>query len=280
MESTPIPSSKITPQETPVPLQVVSDGTAVAQDENRTRKIVVRVLSGALMVSRCNCCEMKMMRLGLVEIDVLTRFHSNTRIITDWNLSLLSLHGACLHLFSGSLCRATLGTFAVSVNALTGLEYRYAYSIYHVTHDTLYLKFRELVKVRYSAFFDTIQDTIPLFRTTQWMWFAVAIFYTYGDFFLEIIKSNQDLHYMVKWMQYSPSVAFMLYSATFVLTIATMQVGHIKFQLNQLCWTIVVLCLTVGNLKYISKFIVCRIAYMFVRLHDVLTCSCLLSYSH
>jgi phosphatidate cytidylyltransferase len=104
------------------------------------------------------------------------------------------------------------------------------------------------------------------------MWFAVAIFYTYGDFFLEIIKSNQDLHYMVKWMQYSPSVAFMLYSATFVLTIATMQVGHIKFQLNQLCWTIVVLCLTVGNLKYISEFIIKNGT---ARPHDALTCSSL-----
>jgi len=30
-----------------------------------------------------------------------------------------------------------------------------------------------------------------------------------------------------------------------------MQTGHIKFQLNQLCWTIVVLCLTVGQMKYI-----------------------------
>jgi len=118
------------------------------------------------------------------------------------------------------------------------------------------LLFRELVRVRYSAFFNTIQDTIPLFRTTQWMWFCVAILYTYGDFLLEIIKGNQDMHYLVKWMQYLPSLAFMLYSGTFVLTIATMQVGHIKFQLNQLCWTIVVICLTVGNLKYISKSVV------------------------
>jgi phosphatidate cytidylyltransferase len=186
VESTPIPSTKITQQETPVPYQVVSDGKAVAKDENRTRKIVVRVLSGALMIG---------------------------------------IFLSCLYMGHVYIC------FLVAFVEL--------------------LLFRELVKVRYSAFFDTIQDTIPLFRTTQWMWFAVAIFYTYGDFFLEIIKSNQDLHYMVKWMQYSPSVAFMLYSATFVLTIATMQVGHIKFQLNQLCWTIVVLCLTVGNLKYI-----------------------------
>ena len=113
------------------------------------------------------------------------------------------------------------------------------------------MQFRELVRVRYSTFFNTIQDTIPLFRTTQWMWFSVAIFYTYGDFLTDFIKGNQDLHYLSKYAQYSPSIAFILYSGTFVLTIATMQVGHIKFQLNQLCWTIVVICLTVGQLKYI-----------------------------
>jgi hypothetical protein len=31
------------------------------------------------------------------------------------------------------------------------------------------LLFRELVRVRYSAYFQTIQNTIPLFRTTQWV---------------------------------------------------------------------------------------------------------------
>ncbi|CAB9507749.1 Phosphatidate cytidylyltransferase 2 [Seminavis robusta] len=114
------------------------------------------------------------------------------------------------------------------------------------------LLFRELVKVRYSAYFNTIQDTIPLFRTTQWLWFAVAIFYTYGDFFREmIVQGNPDLHWFSQYANLLPSVSFLLYSGTFVMTIATMQVGHIKFQLNQLCWTIVVLCLTVGQLKYI-----------------------------
>ncbi|KAG7353827.1 phosphatidate cytidylyltransferase [Nitzschia inconspicua] len=114
-----------------------------------------------------------------------------------------------------------------------------------------FLLFRELVKVRYNAYFHTIQDTIPLFRTTQWTWFFVAIFYTYGDFISEVMQSNPDLHYLVTYAQYFNTLAFSLYSATFVLTIATMQAGHIKFQLNQLCWTIVVLCLTVGQMKYI-----------------------------
>jgi phosphatidate cytidylyltransferase len=114
-----------------------------------------------------------------------------------------------------------------------------------------FLLFQELVKVRYNVYFNTIQDTIPLFRTTQWMWFTVAIFYTYGDFVTEVIQSNPDLHYLMQYSQYLSTLVFGLYSATFVLTIATMQTGHIKFQLNQLCWTIVVLCLTVGQMKYI-----------------------------
>jgi phosphatidate cytidylyltransferase len=115
-----------------------------------------------------------------------------------------------------------------------------------------FIQFRELVRVRYSAYFNTIQDTIPLFRTTQWLWFAVSIFYTYGDFFREIIiQGNPDFHSFLQYAHYLPSLSFLLYSGTFVITIATMQVGHIKFQLNQICWTIVVLCLTVGQLKYI-----------------------------
>lgn len=114
-----------------------------------------------------------------------------------------------------------------------------------------FLLFRELVKVRYNAYFEQVQDTIPLFRTTQWAWFSVAIFYTYGDFISEVVQSNPDLHYLVPYAEYSKTIAFIWYSSIFVLTIATMQVGHIKFQLNQLCWTIVVLCMTLGQLKYI-----------------------------
>ena len=114
-----------------------------------------------------------------------------------------------------------------------------------------FLLFRELVKVRYKEYFAEVEDTIPLFRTTQWAWFSVAIFYTYGDFVSEVFQSNQDLHHLLPFAKHLKTVAFLMYAATFVLTTATMQVGHIKFQLNQLCWTIVVLCLTLGQMKYI-----------------------------
>jgi phosphatidate cytidylyltransferase len=104
------------------------------------------------------------------------------------------------------------------------------------------LLFRELVRVRYNAYFARIHGTIPLFRTTQWLWFAVAIFYTYGDFVSDVVQSNQTLHYLLKYTQYWPSVSFFLYSSTFVLSIITLQRDHIRFQMNQLCWTILVRC--------------------------------------
>ena len=114
------------------------------------------------------------------------------------------------------------------------------------------LLFRELVTVRYAAHFDRIEQTIPLFRTTQWMWFFTSLFYTYSEFVVEVlIKSNISLHGFIDYAQFAPALSFMLYTATFVVTISTFQPGHIRFQLNQLCWTIVVLCLTVGQLKYI-----------------------------
>jgi phosphatidate cytidylyltransferase len=83
------------------------------------------------------------------------------------------------------------------------------------------------------------------------LWFAVAISYTYGDFIIEIVQNNTSLHYLIQYTHYLPTISFVLYSGTFVLTIITLQRDSIKFQINQLCWTILVLCLTVGQLKYI-----------------------------
>jgi len=174
------------PDEVTMPSMEVTSGDAVKNDENKFQKIMIRAISGAIMM--------------------------------------LFFVGCIL---SGHIYVCLLVAFVE------------------------FLLFRELVRVRYNAFFHTIQDTIPLFRTTQWLWFAVAILYTYGDFLSEVITSNQDLHHLQAYSRYFTSISFVLYSGTFVLTIATMQMGHIKFQLNQLSWTMMVLCLTVGQLKYI-----------------------------
>ena len=134
--------------------------------------------------------------------------------------------------------------------------------------------FRELVKVRYNTFFHIIEDTIPMFRTTQWLWFCVAIFYTYSDFVFDVIKSNTALHYLLIYDKLQTPLAFALYSGTLIITIATMQTGHIKFQLNQLCWTIVVLCLTVGQLKYVMHNVYNGLIWFALPLMLVITNDC------
>jgi phosphatidate cytidylyltransferase len=113
------------------------------------------------------------------------------------------------------------------------------------------LLFRELVRVRYNAHFDTVQNRIPFFRTTQWCWFVLSILYTYGDFVYDVIQSNPRMHHLNRYLQYLSTISFILYSGVLVLTISTLQPGYIKFQMNQLCWTTLVICLTVGQLKYV-----------------------------
>lgn len=113
------------------------------------------------------------------------------------------------------------------------------------------LTFRELVRVRYNAFFHVIHERIPLFRTTQWMWFFLGVFYTHSGFISDVIKNNTSLHYLIQYAQLRHPIAFCLYSVTFVTTIATLQAGHIRFQINQLCWTILVCCLILGQTMYI-----------------------------
>lgn len=137
------------------------------------------------------------------------------------------------------------------INFFLGIVYMGHFYICGLIFVIEVLLFRELVTVRYNTFFHIIEETIPLFRTTQWMWFLTSIFYTYSDFGVEMIKSNIALHHLLMYAQLQAWLSFLLYSGTFVLTITTMQRDHIKFQLNQLCWTILVLCLTVGQLKYI-----------------------------
>jgi len=111
--------------------------------------------------------------------------------------------------------------------------------------------FRELVRVRYSHNFDRIENTVPLFRTTQWMWFLTAVFYAYSEFCADVVTNNTALHHLLPYAQSQMPMSFLLYSAAIIITIMTLRIDHIKFQFNQICWTILVLCFTLGNLKYV-----------------------------
>mmetsp|Transcript_10244 Transcript_10244/g.30573 ORF Transcript_10244/g.30573 Transcript_10244/m.30573 type:complete len:424 (-) Transcript_10244:1367-2638(-) len=104
----------------------------------------------------------------------------------------------------------------------------------------------ELVNVRYDA---TRELEIPLFRTTQWGWFTVAIFYTYGEWLRDFAFSKPGLHWLLPVLRYHGAVAFVLFSGVLVGTIATLKRKLIRYQVSHLSWSVTSIVLIVAQLK-------------------------------
>jgi len=112
------------------------------------------------------------------------------------------------------------------------------------------LVFRELVNVRYEA---SKEKHIPLFRTIQWVWFAVGLYYTYGDFLLEFAVTHPRASYLVPYVEWVPFIAMMGYAAVFILSILTLRKGLYRYQVSLLTWTIVILCIVILQSKYVGN---------------------------
>ncbi|CAH0492612.1 unnamed protein product [Peronospora farinosa] len=113
------------------------------------------------------------------------------------------------------------------------------------------LLFRELVNVRYRA---AAEKNIPWFRSVQWMWFLVALFYNYGDSFGAFIESSKIRFVppvIVHYLRYHTWVSFSLYALLFVMSVLSLKKGYYKYQMGQYTWTIVTLGLIVFQMKYV-----------------------------
>jgi phosphatidate cytidylyltransferase len=119
------------------------------------------------------------------------------------------------------------------------------------------MAFRELVGVRYAKYKDEAVVEIPLFRTLQWLWSLVAVYFVNGDSLLKFAKQhatqNPSMFAVAEIMQWNNYVAFILYACVFVLSICTLRPSAVKYQVGQLTWTIAVLVLIVGQMKFISN---------------------------
>jgi phosphatidate cytidylyltransferase len=102
--------------------------------------------------------------------------------------------------------------------------------------------FREMLAVRYKQ---AKEKEIPLFRTTMWVWFFVAMQWSYGGVSVRLLKIAGFIQGEAQALRYHTWISFGLYSAVFVVTVATMRKGSVKYQIGQLCWTIVTLCMVV-----------------------------------
>ncbi|KAG7386411.1 phosphatidate cytidylyltransferase [Phytophthora pseudosyringae] len=121
------------------------------------------------------------------------------------------------------------------------------------------LLFRELVNVRYRA---AAEKNIPWFRSVQWMWFIVALFYNYGDSFGGFIESSKIRFVppaIVHYLRYHTWVSFTMYALLFVMSVLSLKKGYYKYQMGtmlfacncQYTWTIVTLGLIVFQMKYV-----------------------------
>ncbi|GAB9464095.1 hypothetical protein Gpo141_00001536 [Globisporangium polare] len=113
------------------------------------------------------------------------------------------------------------------------------------------LLFRELVNVRYRA---AAEKSIPWFRSVQWGWFSVALFFNYGDSFGAFIE-NRKIRFVppavVHYLRYHTWISFTMYAVLFVMSVLSLKKGYYKYQMGQYTWTIVTLGLIVFQMKYI-----------------------------
>ncbi|ETV97666.1 hypothetical protein, variant [Aphanomyces invadans] len=125
------------------------------------------------------------------------------------------------------------------------------------------LIFRELVNVRYRA---AAEKNIPWFRSIQWCWFGVALLYNYGDSFQSFLRSTHtklDFPWLRMYLQYHTWVSFSLYATLFVFSVLSLKKGYYKYQMGQLTWTIVTLCLIVFQMRSILDNIFKGLVWLF-----------------
>lgn len=120
--------------------------------------------------------------------------------------------------------------------------------------------FRELVNVRYV---EAKGKNIPFFRTLQWSWFALAMFYTYGENLHEFCLRHGHLVSVTVITQYYDAAAFSLYCAVFVATVLTFRTGMLRFQINQLLWTLVTVAMVVLQTKFLASCVLYGLFWFF-----------------
>lgn len=93
---------------------------------------------------------------------------------------------------------------------------------------------------------------MPLFRTLQWSWFLLAMLFVYGESFHKFCMEHVHLHRLTYLTQHLHNILFVLYCCAFMVTVLTLRNGMIRFQLSQLMWTLVTICMVVFQCKFFA----------------------------
>ncbi|BFZ61480.1 phosphatidate cytidylyltransferase [Saitoella coloradoensis] len=122
--------------------------------------------------------------------------------------------------------------------------------------------FKEVISI---ASVPSEEKKLPFFRTLNWYFFFVALYFFYGEsviyYFKHIVLVDA---YILPLATHHRFISFVLYVMGFVFFVMNLQKGHYKFQFTQFCWTHMVLLLVVVQSHFITNNILEGLIWFFV----------------
>ncbi len=111
--------------------------------------------------------------------------------------------------------------------------------------------YRELVNVRYVP---AKERSMPLFRSLQWGWFWVAMFWCYGEALHNFCKENREFKHFTVVTEHTDTVVFIMYCSLFVASVLSMRKDLVRFQISQYMWSLVTILLVVVQCKFFASY--------------------------
>lgn len=109
--------------------------------------------------------------------------------------------------------------------------------------------YRELVNVRYV---EAKEKKMPYFRSLQWAWFYGAMFFVYGETLHNFCIEHHQLKHIAAITVHWTKITFALYCLLFVASVLTFDIKNLRFQLSQIMWSIVIVCIVVFQCKFFA----------------------------
>ena len=111
--------------------------------------------------------------------------------------------------------------------------------------------YRELVNVRYVP---AKERSMPLFRSLQWGWFWVAMFWCYGEAMHNFCRGNKEFKYLTVVTEHIDKVVFIIYCILFVASVLSMRKDMVRFQISQYMWSLATILLVVIQCKFFASY--------------------------
>eukprot|EP00929_Paragymnodinium_shiwhaense_P015163 TRINITY_DN123202_c0_g1_i1.p1 TRINITY_DN123202_c0_g1~~TRINITY_DN123202_c0_g1_i1.p1 ORF type:complete len:499 (-),score=111.98 TRINITY_DN123202_c0_g1_i1:374-1792(-) len=142
--------------------------------------------------------------------------------------------------------------------------------------------FSELVGVRKKMAAET---KIPLFRSLQWAWFFVAVFFTWSAQIAEFVslrghtftRLKQARTYASFVLDNNMIISFGLYAALLVVSVLSLRKGLYRYQLTQYTWTIVTICIVVFQTQAVFQIVYAGL-FWFVLPSSLVICNDIMAY--